>query len=472
MKKTLTLFFTYVLVIQFGWAQPNMVLVFIDDMGWGDFSCFGNRAAQTPNIDRLAREGIRFEQFYVNSPICSPSRTAISTGQYPQRWRITSYLAHRAMNSRRGMAQWLDPNAPMLARSLKRAGYATGHFGKWHMGGQRDVDDAPPITSYGFDVSLTNFEGMGPKLLPLTLKPDQDPAKPGRIWANAERLGDGVRWMQRSKITGGFVNEAIPFMDRAFKNGKPFYINLWPDDVHSPFWPPVAKWGNNKRELYLSVLEAMDQQLGKLVDYIRNNKSLIDNTLILVCSDNGPELGAGVAGPFRGYKTHLYEGGIRSSLVAWGPGLVKAENKVNRKSVFSAIDLVPSLLNIAKVKHSKEVEYDGESVSSVLLGISDDSRIAPIYFRRPPDRDAFYGDNDLPDLAVRDGKWKFLCEYDGTEPELYDIANDLGEKNNLAEKYPKLVAKFTKSCIDWHRSMPPDNGPNLVGDVRRKALKR
>ena len=472
MKKTLTLFFTYVLVIQFGWAQPNMVLVFIDDMGWGDFSCFGNRAAQTPNIDRLAREGIRFEQFYVNSPICSPSRTAISTGQYPQRWRITSYLAHRAMNSRRGMAQWLDPNAPMLARSLKRAGYATGHFGKWHMGGQRDVDDAPPITSYGFDVSLTNFEGMGPKLLPLTLKPDQNPAKPGRIWANAERLGDGVRWMQRSKITGGFVNEAIPFMDRAFKDGKPFYINLWPDDVHSPFWPPVAKWGNNKRELYLSVLEAMDQQLGKLVDYIRNNKSLIDNTLILVCSDNGPELGAGVAGPFRGYKTHLYEGGIRSSLVAWGPGLVKVENKVNRKSVFSAIDLVPSLLNIAKVKYSKEVEYDGESVSSVLLGISDDSRIAPIYFRRPPDRDAFYGDNDLPDLAVRDGKWKFLCEYDGAEPELYDIANDLGEKNNLAEKYPKLVAKFTMSCIDWHRSMPPDNGPNLVGDVRRKASKR
>ena len=142
-------------------AKPNIVVVFIDDMGWGDFSCFGNEDAQTPNIDRLAEEGIRFEQFYVNSPICSPSRTAISTGQYPQRWRITSFLAHRDMNQKRGMAQWLDPQAPMLARSLQQAGYATGHFGKWHMGGQRDVDDAPPITDYGFDVSLTNFEGMG-----------------------------------------------------------------------------------------------------------------------------------------------------------------------------------------------------------------------------------------------------------------------------------------------------------------------
>ena len=165
--------------------RPNIILVFIDDMGWGDFSCFGNEAANTPHIDRLAEEGLRFDQFYANSPICSPSRVAISTGQYPQRWKITSYLSNRDHNTKRGMAQWLDPKAPMLARSLKKAGYATGHFGKWHMGGQRNVADAPPISMYGFDESLTNFEGIGPKLLPLTLKPGQDPQKPGRIWGDA-----------------------------------------------------------------------------------------------------------------------------------------------------------------------------------------------------------------------------------------------------------------------------------------------
>ena len=131
--------------------RPNIILVFIDDMGWGDFSCFGNQDASTPHIDRLAKEGISFEQFYVNSPICSPSRVAISTGQYPQRWRISSYLGHRAQNKKRGMAQWLDPKAPMLARFLQNSGYATGHFGKWHMGGQRDVRDAPAISEYGFD---------------------------------------------------------------------------------------------------------------------------------------------------------------------------------------------------------------------------------------------------------------------------------------------------------------------------------
>lgn len=210
---------------------PNIVMVLIDDMGWGDFSCFGNAEAKTPNIDRTAREGLSFSQFYVNSPICSPSRVAFSTGQYPQRWNITSYLAFRDQNEKRGMAQWLDPKAPMLARTLQQAGYATGHFGKWHMGGQRDVTDAPAITAYGFDRSLTNFEGMGPKLLPLITRAD---GSEGKIWEDAERLGTPFTWMPRSRITSGFIDAAIPFIDQARAAGKPFYVNLWLDDVHSP----------------------------------------------------------------------------------------------------------------------------------------------------------------------------------------------------------------------------------------------
>lgn len=436
--------------------KPNIILVFIDDMGWGDFSCFGNQVVKTPYVDGLAKEGIRFEQFYVNSPICSPSRTAISTGQYPQRWKITSYLAHRKMNKDRGMAQWLAPEAPMLARSLQQAGYATGHFGKWHMGGQRDVNDAPYITEYGFDTSLTNFEGMGPKLLPLTLKPGQE--TPGRIWNKAEILGDGFRWMLRSKITSGFIDEAIPFMEKASKDNKPFYINLWPDDVHSPFWPPVDQWGNGKRELYLSVLKEMDKQLGRLFKFVQSNSKLRDNTLILVCSDNGPEKGAGVAGPFRGYKTHLYEGGIRSSLIAWGPKIISKKNRVNQTSVFSAIDLVPTLLDLAEVPHPEGIKFDGESLLNVLTGKSSESRTKPLFFRRPPDRDSFYGVKNLPDLAVRHGKWKFLCEYDGSNPELYNMKTDRGETTNIAERHPTVVKQLTKQVTEWHLSMPPDNG--------------
>jgi len=445
--------------------RPNIILVFIDDMGWADFSCFGNEDAKTPNIDRLANEGICFEQFYVNSPICSPSRVSISTGQYAQRWRISSYLGHRAQNAERGMAQWLDPQAPMLARFLQKSGYATGHFGKWHMGGQRDVKDAPAISEYGFDQSLTNFEGMGPKLLPLTLKPGQNPAKPGRIWHHAERLGKGYQWMQRSEITGGFVDAALSFIKQAQQDEKPFYLNLWPDDVHSPFWPPVDQWGDGKkRTLYVAVLEEMDRQLGRLFKHIQEDPILRDNTLILACSDNGPDPGLGSPGPFRGYKTQLFEGGIRSSLVAWAPSLMKksSQGKVNRESVFSAIDLVPSLLEICGSTYPQKIQFDGESLQAVLLGESNNSRKKPIFFRRPPDRDRFYGVNDLPDLAVRHGKWKLLCEYDGTAPLLFDLEQDVGEKTNLASKNPALLKRLTKAVMEWHQSMPSDKGPTLA----------
>jgi len=443
-------------------ASPNIVLVFIDDMGWGDFSAFGNEAVETQHIDRLASEGIRFEQFYVNSPICSPSRTAISTGQYPQRWRIGSYLAARDLNKKRGVAQWLDPKAPMLARILHDAGYATGHFGKWHMGGQRDVGEAPLITEYGFDESLTNFEGLGPRVLPLCNAFDGKPLK--RHDLGSAKLGHGpIQWEDRAAITQTFTQAALGFIQKAESAGQPFYVNVWPDDVHSPFYPPEARRGDGKkRTLYHGVLDTMDEQLGGLFDYIRNSETLRDNTLILVCSDNGPEQGAGSAGPFRGLKTMLYEGGIRSPLIAWGPGLVKGAGTVNDSSFFSAIDLVPTVLDMAQVPIPDAIEFDGEALSAVLTGTSSASRKHSLFFRRPPDRDAYYGVADLPDLAVREGKWKLLCEYDGSQPELYDLESDREERNNVAAEHPKVVTRLTQAVVSWHEAMPQDHGATFT----------
>ena len=364
--------------------------------GLGRFLVLRQSDAQTPNIDRLAAEGIRFSQFYVNSPICSPSRCALTTGQYPQRWRITSFLNNRADNARRGVANWLDPQAPTLARILHESGYATGHFGKWHLGGQRDVDDAPPIRAYGFDETLTNFEGMGAKLLPLTLKPGD--TQPGRIWADAERLGGPVTWMQRSEITGGFVDAAIAFIDRAVSRQTVLRESL----AGRRAQPVLAAGGEMGRRqqagLYLAVLEEMDRQLGKLFDHIRNTPALRDNTLILVCSDNGPEPGAGSAGPFRGTKTTLYEGGMRSPLIVWGPGLI-AKDKAgthNETSVFAAFDLVPSLLALAGVSKPADATFDGENLSPVLLGKSTASRAASLFWRRPPDRKSAMGPARFP----------------------------------------------------------------------------
>lgn len=444
-------------------TKPNVIMVFIDDMGWEDFSCFGNQDASTPNVDRMASEGLRFSQFYVNSPICSPSRCALTTGQYPQRWRITSFLNNRADNERRGVAQWLDPKAPTLARFLHQAGYATGHFGKWHLGGQRDVDEAPPISAYGFDQSLTNFEGMGPKLLPLTLKPGDD--EPGKIWQDAERLGGPATWMLRSKITSGFIDAAIPFMKRAMDEGKPFYVNLWPDDVHGPYWPPVDKWADGKRGKYLSVLEEMDRQFGRLFEFIRQNPELKENTLVLICSDNGHEPGAGRGGVFRGAKTRIYEGGIRSPLVVWSPGLMDsaAIGTLNDTSIFSAIDLVPTIMAIADVEVPEGVEFDGERLDDVVLGRTKNSRKQPLFWRRPPDRKTWdrHIEEPQPDLAMREGKWKLLCDYDGSNAELYDLETNPGESNNLANENADVVNAMKRQLLQWHQSMPADRGPEL-----------
>jgi uncharacterized sulfatase len=450
--------------------RPNVILVLIDDMGWGDFSCFGNRDIRTENIDRLAAEGIRFEQFYVNSPICSPSRTAITTGQYPQRWRITSYLDNRAANERRGVAQWLDPRAPVLARFLQANGYATGHFGKWHMGGQRDVGDAPLITAYGFDESLTQFEGLGPRLLGIGHTHDGRPPFP--VAHKSDKLGHGpVIWMDRARLTEGFVGSAIQFLDRAASAGKPFYINVWPDDVHSPFFPPKERRGDgSQRSLYLGVLKTMDEQLGVLFDHVRNNERLRDNTLIMVCSDNGPEKGSGSAGPFRGHKTMLYEGGIRSPLIAWGPGVIEKSKagSANTKSFLAAIDLVPSLLALTGTAAPPDVAFDGVALPDVLVGNSLASRGKPLFFRRPPDRDAFYGEADLPDLAVREGKWKLLCEYDGSCVQLYDLDTDRGETANLASQQRDITSRLVSMVLDWHKSMPADNGAMLSATAAGK----
>jgi arylsulfatase A-like enzyme len=448
-------------------THPNIILVFIDDMGWADLSCFGNSDAKTPNIDRMAAEGIAFESFYVNSPICSPSRVAISTGTYPQRWCITSYLAHRASNKKRGLANWLDPKAPMLARSLQQAGYTTGHFGKWHMGGQRDVSDAPAITEYGFDESLTNFEGMGAKLLPLTMNKE---GKAGKIWGSAVNLGKPVTWMQRSEITTGFIDAAIPFIKQAQEAGKPFYLNLWPDDVHSPFWPSYEriKKTKNKRELYLAVVEEMDKQFAKLFDFIKADDDLRTNTIVLICSDNGPEQGAGQAGVLKGFKTHLFEGGVRSSLIVWAPGMMKkdAVGSINKYSVFAAIDLTPSLLKLTGAKAPTNSPCDGEDVLDTLLGNSNTSRKAPICFSRPPDRKNYYGFTNLPDLAMRYGKWKLLCDYDGTRPQLYNVISDPGETSNLTTTHPKETNELTTMVVDWYRSMPDqERSPDTAADA-------
>ena len=434
-------------------SPPNLILVLIDDLGYSDLSCYGNKLVQTEHIDRLAREGIRFNQFYVAAPICSPSRTAFLTGQFPARWGMTSYLAARSENQRRGMPDWLDPKAPSLARFLRSAGYLTGHFGKWHLGGQRDVGDAPLINEYGFDRSLTQFEGLGDRILPLCDALDGTPPRPHAL--GSDKLGRGeITWLDRSKVTGAFVEKALEFIKNAQTSKKPFYINLWPDDVHSPFFPPNGIGGKDKKERFLEVVKSMDTQLGQLFSYIREQTSLRTNTIIIVTSDNGPEPGAGEAGRFRGHKGTLYEGGVREPLIVWAPGFMSQDVRgtVDEKTVIGAVDLLPSLAHLAGAKLPRGLQLDGEDFSGALLGRAGKSRARALFWVRPPDRP---GETERwPDLAMREGDWKLLLMEDGTSAQLYDLKQDPAESSNVADRNADVVRRLTDQVLDWRKSLP------------------
>ncbi|MCA9035219.1 MAG: sulfatase-like hydrolase/transferase [Planctomycetaceae bacterium] len=446
--------------------HPNVITIFIDDMGWADLSCFGGTAVQTENIDQLAREGIRFTNFYVNSPICSPSRTALTTGNYPARHRITSYLAERQMNERRGMAQWLDVNAATLPGMLSKNGYACGHFGKWHLGGQRDVGEAPLITEYGFDASLTNFEGLGPRVLPLKDAYDGKPAVPHAL--GSDRLGRGpIEWEDRSIITARFVDRALQFIDAPANSGKPLFINVWPDDVHSPFFPPKERRGDaTKQTLYHGVLKTMDEQLGKLLDRVRNDETLRNNTLILVASDNGPEPGAGSAGPLRGSKGELWEGGIRSPLIVWGPGLVEpnAAGSTNDHTIISSVDLVASLITLTDAPVPANYVPDGENLLAAVLGKTTAQRTDPLFWRRPPDRPS-QPENYRPDLAIRDKEWKLVCNLDGSSPQLFNLNLDPGEAKDVSSTHPRITQRLRTLVVEWNATLPVDGTSQNAGHL-------
>lgn len=464
MKKILFIcvaFLTTLSKAMFGQELPNILFVFIDDMGYGDLGCYGNKTVETPNIDRLANEGIRFSQYYSNAPICSPSRVAVTTGQYPTRWGITSFINDKKANERRGIKDFLDKNAPSVARNLQEAGYYTAHIGKWHMGGGRDIGDVPYIREYGFNESVTQFEGIGERYLATFETLGMKDSTRGLEKMSAA-LGRGdIHWIKREDFTKTYVNRVVQAIENARKAQKPFFINLWPDDVHTPLEPPRHLRGNGKTpDLYRGVIKELDTQLGRLFDYIRENPELKNNTLIVLTSDNGPARNVGSAGNFRGHKGNLFEGGIREPLIVWSPKLIPGERQgtLNEVTVVAGMDLPTSFISIAGAQKTKGVKYDGLDMSQALLGHAQPIRKQPVMWQRPPELTKA-NQVDLPDVAIREGDYKLLVNTDGSNPELYHLASDEGETTNLAGKYPKLTRQLTKKVLKWYSTMPPMVSP-------------
>jgi arylsulfatase A-like enzyme len=439
--------------------HPNILFVLIDDLGYGDFSCTGNKEVETENIDRLAAEGIRFTQFYVSSPICSPSRTAFLTGHYPARYRMHSYLDNRKRNKDRDMPDWLDPQAPSLARTLKQAGYATAHVGKWHLGGGRDVGDAPLPQAYGFDESLTSFEGLGDRLL---IKGD------GLSEQNA-KLGRGqITWLEKHELTRGYVDHSIDFITR--QQAKPFYLQLWLCDVHDSHKPKqeslarfTGKGRSEDDRKFYAVLDEMDRELGRLFTAI-DKLGLAEKTLIVVTGDNGPTAWPsyykrGVEPPgstagLRGRKWSLYEGGIRQPLIVRWKGHLPA-GRVNETSVITAVDFFPTILRLTNLSLSKPT-FDGEAMHSAWLGKAQ-QRKRPIFWEYGRGTDYLKPGQEAdqsPTLALREGDWKLLMNADETRTELYNLRRDPNETNNLVTIQAKRAAAMKQRLLAWKRTLP------------------
>ena len=432
----------------------NILFILIDDMGYADLGCYGNNEVKTPAIDQLASEGIRFTQYYASAPICSPSRIAVLTGQYPGRWGITSYIDSRQKNRERGMKDFLALQAPSIAKILSDAGYYTAHIGKWHMGGGRDVGDAPLITDYGFDESVSQFEGLGERYLATyeTLNLKDSTRQLEKASALLER-GE-VHWAKRYTVTEKFVDRTITAIRAAQRVRKPFYINLWPDDVHTPLEPSPANRGSgSKHDRYVGVINELDVQLGRIFQFIRNDPRLSGNTMVILASDNGPEPGAGSAGIFRGTKGSLYEGGIREPFIVWCPAKITSDKKgkVDSENVIAGMDLPPSFARLAGADW-QSVTFDGVDMSDAFVGKAQSEREGQIMWQRPPDRKMIDG-KVQPDLAIREGDFKLLLNTDGAGDELYNLATDPGESTDVSNEYPELVRKLTGKLLSWHTAI-------------------
>ena len=422
--------------------KPNIIVIVVDDMGWGDPSCFGGKVP-TPNIDRLAKEGMQFRQFYVASPICSASRCGMITGQYPARWHITSYLQTKAGNRECEQADFLDPHAPSLPRVFKDIGYATAHIGKWHLGGGRDVTDAPKFAAYGYDVGLGTYESPEPAAaLGLKTTPWETNREPQQV-PRHER----TRWM---------VDETLKFMQQ--HSSQPRFVNLWLDDVHTPYRPSEDKDDRSLPAKYRDVLVETDHQIGRLIDAVPAN------TLILLCGDNGPEptLDHTRTNGLRGMKWSLYEGGIRTPLIVRWPGKVPA-GAVNTMTVISSIDFLRTLCSLLYFK-APDVEQDGENMSQALRG-EKVLRSKPLFWeygRKPGEAGKVKNgfpypkepNSKSPNVAIRDGYWKLLLNADGTQPELYHLGKDPNETTNLAETEKETAQRLKKAALGWRAALP------------------
>ncbi|MDP4645880.1 MAG: sulfatase-like hydrolase/transferase [Akkermansiaceae bacterium] len=435
--------------------KPNIVFIFSDDWGWGDLSCHGHPYVKTPNIDRLAKEGTDFHRFTVASGVCSPSRAAVMTGHFPARYNIDGHFAWVENNEQRNMPDWLPTSATTIPKLLKSVGYATAHYGKWHLANNM-ITDSPTPAEYGYDdYGAFNCSGL------------QMPF-----------YEDSMR--------------AISFMEKSKEEGKPFFINLWVHEPHSPHHViPEYQWRfrdlEEKDNIYASVLSHADDRIGEVLDAL-DRLGLTENTLVIFSSDNGPaptskELttmydsatgvgfgtGAsmGITGGRKGAKHTLYEGGICVPFLARWPGKIAAGG-VDDKSMISAVDLLPTFCELAGAELPDAYEPDGLSQVAALKGNAKVGREKPLFWKLNDHWLEKPNKSKAPSYAVVSGDWKLLSSADASVVELHQSSTDPYDKTDVSAANPEVVEDLLKKIVDWKKTLPTSPGEATFSSLRGK----
>ena len=426
---------------------PNVVVIFLDDSGWGDFKPFGNPKYPTVNVERLAKDGCRFDNFYVPQAVCSASRSALLTGCYPGRTKV--FGAHGPN------AKGCDPKFATLGQVLKKRGYATGAFGKWHIGDQPAT--RPPARGFDESCGLMYSNDMW-EFHPES--PEYWGKFPLRYWENGEVKIERVTQEHQPMLTTWYTEKAVDFINR--KSDKPFFVYLPHSMPHVPLFCSEKFKGKSGAGLYGDVMMEIDWSVGQIVGALKKN-GVEDNTLVIMTSDNGPWISygdhAGVT-PFREAKGTTFDGGTRSACIVKYPKNIKAGSVSQR--AWCSIDILPTVAHLAGASLPGN-DIDGKNLWDMISG--------KCGAKNPHEYYAFSNNSNFEGVMSGDGRWKLHLEHNyrtmdgrpggkGGMPgkykqatvglSLFDMKNDKYETTNVIDKYPKEAAKL-KRIAEKHR---------------------
>ena len=416
-----------------GDRPPNFVIIFTDDQGYQDLGCFGSPKIKTPNIDRMAAEGMKFTDFYVAAPVCTPSRAALMTGCYPKRVGL-----HRGVLFPRSKTG-LNPDEITLAELLKNRGYATMCIGKWHLGHHPEF--LP--TRHGFDA----YYGIPYSNDMPTPTPD---GGKGVVLLRDEKVIEHPT--NQATLTERYTAEAVKFITA--NKDRPFFLYLPHTMPHLPLHVSERFAGKSAAGKYGDVIECIDWSTGQIVETIKR-LGLEQNTIVVFTSDNGPWLSqkrgdnVGCALPLRDGKGTTYEGGMREPCVMWGPGRIPP-GKVCSEMALS-MDLYPTFAHLAGAEAPTDRVIDGKDIWALVSGRPG---------ARSPHEAFFYYSSNGSLSAVRSGQWKLHLK---AKTELYDLSADVGEQTNVAAEHPDDVDRLTKMANQFDAQLKKDARP--VGRV-------